>query len=86
MILKILKLNDRQDKVENGLNVIVKLHENLEGKVTAIGTSLDTQQKTFSDSLAAMEMKLTEKIEQMFRVELSYQENKTTVLKKMPDT
>ena len=31
MMLKILKLNDRQEKVENGLNVIVKLHENLEG-------------------------------------------------------
>ena len=65
MMLKSLKLNDRQEKVENGLNVIVKLHENLEGKVTAMGTSLDTQQKTFSDNLAAMEMKSTEKIEQM---------------------
>ena len=42
-MLKILKLNDRQEKVENGLNVIVKLHANLEGKVTAMGTSLDSK-------------------------------------------
>ena len=42
---KILKFNDRQEKVEQVLNVIAKLHGNLEGKVTAIGTLLDTQQK-----------------------------------------
>ena len=45
MMLKILKLNDRQEKVENGLNVMIKLHENLEDKVTAMGTSLHTAKK-----------------------------------------
>ena len=33
--------------------------------MSAMGNSLDTQQKTFSDSLVAMEMKLTKKIELM---------------------
>ena len=63
MLTKILKLNERQDKVENGLPA--NLNTKLEVRVTSIDERFETQQKALHDCLAAMETQLTANTDQL---------------------
>ena len=43
---KICKLNERQERMENGLVMLTELHQNLNDRITSLGSSFEARMKT----------------------------------------
>ena len=59
IMTKICKLNERQERVENGLVMLTELHQNLNDRITSLGSSLDErlniQEKVNEERFTTME-------------------------------
>ena len=66
---KICKLNERQERVENGLVMLTELHQNLNDRITSLGASLEarmnTQDKETEDRFSTMESVFTLRMEKL---------------------
>ena len=66
---KICKLNERQERVENGLVMLTELHQNLNDRITSLGSSLEarmkTQEKVTEERFSTMESVLTLRMQKL---------------------
>ena len=66
---KICKLNERQERVENGLVMLTELHQNLNDRIISLGSSLEarmkTQEKVTEERFSTMESVFTLRIQNL---------------------
>ena len=66
---KICKLNERQERVENGLVMLTELHQNLNDRITSLGSSLEarmkTQEKVTEERFSTMESVFTLRMQKL---------------------
>ena len=69
MMTKIYKLNERQGRVENGLVMLTELHQNLNERLTSLGSSLEagmtTQEKVTEERFSTMETVFTSRMQKL---------------------
>ena len=66
---KICKLNERQQRVENGLVMLTELHQNLNDRIISLGASLEarmkTQEKVTEERFSTMESVFTLRMQKL---------------------
>ena len=69
IMTKICKLNERQERVENGLVMLTELHQNLNDRITSLGSSLEacmnTQENETEERFSAMESVFTLRMQKL---------------------